>query len=52
VDGQDELRVPGVRLDLLPEPGDVDVHGPRGRHEVIAPHFVQELVAVGMKIGF
>src|SRR5579864_3232225 len=34
-----------VGLDLLPEPRDVDVDGPCRRHRVIAPDFVEQLVA-------
>ena len=45
VDGEDELRVPGVGLDLLAEPGDVDVDGARRRHGVVAPDLVQQLLA-------
>ena len=45
VHGEQVLRVPRVRLDLLTEPGDVHVHGARGRHRVVAPDLVEQLVA-------
>src|SRR6188768_1470894 len=41
----DELRMPRVGFDLLPQPGDVHVDRARGGHRVIAPDFVEELVA-------
>ena len=45
VDGEDVLRMARIWLDLLPQPGDVDVDGARRRHRVVAPDFVEQLVA-------
>src|SRR5581483_3386916 len=45
VDGDDELRRPGMTLDLLPQPRDVDVHRARQRHLVVPPHVGQQLLA-------
>ena len=45
VHGEDVLRVARVVFELLPQPGDVDVDGPRRRHRVVAPHLVEQLVA-------
>src|SRR5262249_24381253 len=45
VQGENELRVARIRLDLLAQPGDVDVDGARGRHRVVAPRLVEQLLA-------
>ena len=45
VNRQDVLRVTGIRLDLLPQPCDVHVDGPRGRHRVVSPDLVEKLFA-------
>ena len=42
VNGEDVLRVPGIGLDFLPQPGDVHVDGPRGRHRVVSPDLVEK----------
>jgi len=41
VHGEYELRMPWIVLNLLSQPGDVDVNSPCGRHGVVAPDFVQ-----------
>ena len=45
VHGEDVLRVLGVLLDLLPQPGHVDVDGPCVGHRVVAPDVVEQLIA-------
>src|SRR5438445_9291995 len=45
VDGQDELGVAGVALQLLAQRRDMDVDGSRDRRGVVTPHVVQELVS-------
>lgn len=45
VDGQDELRVIAVGLDLASQPGHVRVDRARGGHRVVAPDVVQQLVS-------
>src|SRR5262245_9423863 len=42
---EDELRVPGIRFDLLTQPGDVHVHRSGGRNGVVAPDLVQQLLS-------
>ena len=42
---EDVLRVAGVGLDFLPQPGDVYVDRARRRHRVVAPDFVEQFVA-------
>ena len=45
MDGVDVSRATRVVFELLSQPCDVDVHGPRRRHRVVAPDFVEQLVA-------
>ena len=45
VDREDELRVSRGGLDLLAQPRDVDVDGPRRRHRVVAPDLVEQFLA-------
>src|SRR5207248_4760022 len=40
----DILRIAGVRLDLLPQPADMDVDRPGVPDEVIAPHLLEQKV--------
>jgi hypothetical protein len=42
---ENELRVVGVRLNLLPQPCYVNVYCASRRHEIIAPDFAQEFLA-------
>jgi len=51
VHGEDVLRLLGIRLDFLAEPGHVHVDRPGRRHRVIAPHFVQEFVAAERRLA-
>src|SRR5688500_9945351 len=45
VHGENVLRMARVGLDLLAQPGDVDVDRARRGHGVVTPDFVQQLVA-------
>ena len=44
-DGDDVTWLARMPLQLLPQDRDVNIDGPGGRHRIVAPHFVQELVA-------
>ena len=41
-DGQDEVRVAGVTLDLGAQPADVHIQGARGARPLVAPHVSQQ----------
>jgi hypothetical protein len=45
VDGEDVARVLHVGLDLLAQPGDMDVYRAGGWHRVVTPHVVEQFVA-------
>ena len=40
-----ELRTPRVGFQFLPQPGHVNVNSASGRHRVVSPDFIQQLVA-------
>jgi len=45
VDGQNALAVTRIGLQLLPQPGDMDIHGPRHWGGLIAPDLLQQFLS-------
>lgn len=45
VNSKDKLRVTLIRFELLSQPRHVNVNGARRDRRIIAPHFIQQLIA-------
>src|SRR4030095_8352499 len=45
VNRQDELRPPRIGFQFLPQPGHMNVNSASGRHRVVSPDLIQQLVA-------